>query len=761
MISTRRLALAASLFLLIAASVADARPPQLLPDAAASKVRRAAKSREKLSLPDLPLGRASLDTIDLEPMELWATGAKIVVHGPAGMQTLDPPDVRYFRGRVRGEEQSSVFLSVSDAKMDGLVLVGEKRFALGSAKRVKKSDGDADDDVLAIREIETADEPSPGDWKCDVESEPILALRNLTTGLTPKTTAVPSDVTSNDGSVANAAYQLRLAIETDFELYQAFNDVGAATAYVTSLVGNASIVFQRDLNTTLTLGHLELNITQDVWDTVPIQGTAAALAEVSKEWHDDARRAGVLRSAVVMISGKAFHAGRAFQGTMCGMDTSCGSNGESCGDPVYANSYAGAYAFCGTNGQAATTVPDPTVTRNGVTYAMPNTNDYWMLYLFTHEVGHLANGPHTNCVQLTFEERVQYNVQRAYVDECNWTEANCFSGQPTIPAEFGTIMGSCHEMFDGNGNRAARYLFWEPNRPSAKMLPILRSGIDAVTPDGAIRLGSYPNPNQEDSQPVSCEAGRTAHVTHCATCTYTWSITGGTINSATNTSSITYTPSAPSVTLTITVTQPTGCGITTSRTFTSACASVPAPSSFHATANGGSSVSVTWSAVSGAASYEVSRTSNGSTWTVIGAPAATTFVDLTPTAGTVYLYRVRGIDSGSYPGSYSSSDFAAAFDFTDPTLFAQATLVRAAHITELRTAVNALRSLVGLGGAAFTDPDPTGTPARRLHIEELRARLAEAIAAAGRPGVTYTDPTLTVGSLMRTAHIAELRTALR
>lgn len=754
MISARRLAFAASLTFLIAATAADARSPQPLHDSTAAKVRRAAKSREKFSLPDVALGRPSLDTIDLEPMELWTPGAKIVVHGPGAMQTLDPPDVRYFRGRVKGDPQSSAFLAVSDHRMDGLIVIGEKRFSLGTARRVGNHGPAADDDLLAVRELEADDEPSPGDWKCDVESKPIAALRPLT----PKASAT-RDITTHGGGLANASYRMSLAIETDYELFVAFNDVGLLTTYITSLVGNASIVFQRDLNTTLTIGHLEINATQDIWDTTPIDGTTVALAEVSREWHNDPRRSEVPRSAVILISGKSFQAGRAFQGTLCGTDTSCGNDGSVCGDPAFAHGYAGAYAFCGTNGQPNTTVPDPTLTHNGHTYAMPNSNDYWMLYLFTHELGHLANGPHTNCVQLTYEERVQYNVQRAYVDECNWTETNCFSGQPSIPSEWGTIMSACNQLVDGSGNRASRYLFWEPNRPSAKMLPILRAGIDGVTPDGTIRLGSYPNPNQEDSQPVGCSSGRTASIPACAACSYAWSITGGTITSATNGPSITYTPTTAHVTLSVTITSANGCGITTSRAITTTCPSLAAPTGLTATANG-SSVSVAWNAVSGAAGYEVFRSSNGSTWTVVGSATATTYLDVNPPAGTVYLYRVRGIDGTGAPGSNSTSDFAAVFNFTDPNL-SPSMSIRAAHLTELRTAVSSLRTLAGLSAPTFTDPTLPGSRIKKIHVEELRARLTEALTAFGLPSPSFTDPVLTTSSPMRTAHVTELRNALR
>lgn len=747
---------AAALLIALAAVTAEARRADLLPKPTAAKLRHAAKAREKVSLPDVALGRPSLDTIELEPMDLWTPGAKIVVSGEGGPKTIDPPDAKYFRGRVKGEPQSAVFLSVGEKKMHGLVLVGDKRFALGTAKRIDKEN--ADDDTVGLRELEAADDPSPGNWKCDVESKPVAALGRMT----PKATGAPRDVQTHAGNNANSSYQLNLAIETDYELYVAFNSVDAITAYVESLVGNASVIFQRDLNTTLTVGNLQIHtIPQDPWTTVPLNGSIAALAQLASFWHADPGRAAVKRSAVVMISGKAFNSGRAFQGTLCGSDFSCGADGAVCGDLAFANGWGGAYAFCGTNGQPTTTVPDPTETRDGITYAMPTTNDYWMLFLFTHEVGHLANAPHTNCVQLTYEERLAYNVQRAFVDECLSGEAStCFSLLPSVPTELGTIMSGCHTLQDAEGHRAARYLFWEAGKPSAKMQAILRNNLDAATPDDSIRLGTYTNPSEEDSQPIGC-AGRTAHVATCPSCTYAWSITGGSITGSAAVASITYTPTAPLVTLTVTITQPSGCGITTSRQITSACASVAAPAAFDAAANGAASVTVSWSAVAGAAKYEISRRSVDTTWAVAGNIASTAFIDLNVAPNIVYLYRVRGLDASGYPGTSSSTDFAATYEFSDPTLAAFSTPIRAAHLEELRTAVNGLRALGGLGAATFTDASLADISIKRRHIEELRARLAEAVTALGRPAPFWTDPVLADVSVVRTAHVAELRVALR
>jgi Metallo-peptidase family M12 len=754
MMSFQRLAIAASLVTLVA-TASEARKAELLPKSTGAKLRHAAKAREKVSLPDLPLGRASLDTIELEPMELWAPGAKIVVHGDGGPQSIDPPDARYFRGRVTGDPTSAVFLSVSDKKMHGFVVSGDKRFSFGSAKRVDKKD--AADDAVGLRELDPEDDPSPGDWKCDVESKPLSTLQ----ALTPKSDAALREVRANGGAVANAAYTLKLAIETDWELYAAFNNAEDLTTYLESLVGNASVIFQRDLATTLTIGSMRIYSTQhDPWSRVPLFGSMGALAELSQVWHEDPARRNIARSATVMISGKPFNSGRAFQGTLCGADFSCGPQGANCGDEEFKNGWGGAYAFCGTNGIPATTVPDPTVIRDGATYAMPTTNDYWMLFLFTHEVGHLANAPHTNCVQLTYEERVAYNVERAFVDECVTGLAPCFSLLPSLPAEGGTIMSNCQTFFDLSGNRAARYLFGEPGKPSDKMRTILRAAIDGATPDATIRLGAGANPNEDEPQPVGCSAGRTARVATCPSCTYAWTITGGSITSSTTAATITYTPTAPLVTLGVTITAPSGCAISTTRPITTACSLVGAPATFIATANGGSSVATAWSAVSGAARYEVWRT-DGTAWIAVGTTTSPAFLDHSVVNGTAYLYRARALDATGAPGAFSPTDFAAAIDFTDPVLSPHATPIRAAHLQELRAMINAMRAFSGLAPATFTDPQLAQARVRRVHIEELRAQLSEALGALARPSAIFTDPALGGVSVVRAEHITELRAALR
>jgi subtilisin family serine protease len=100
-------------------------------------------------------------------------------------------------------------------------------------------------------------------------------------------------------------------------------------------------------------------------------------------------------------------------------------------------------------------------------------------------------------------------------------------------------------------------------------------------------------------------------------------------------------------------------------------------------------------------------------------------------------------------------------DFTD--LLVSGLLIRAAHIVELRAAVNEARLAKGLPAFAFTDPIliMQNTPVRAIHIVELRAALADAYSAAGLPLPVYTDSAIAPGlTVARGAHILELREAV-
>jgi hypothetical protein len=183
-----------------------------------------------------------------------------------------------------------------------------------------------------------------------------------------------------------------------------------------------------------------------------------------------------------------------------------------------------------------------------------------------------------------------------------------------------------------------------------------------------------------------------------------------------------------------------------------------APVGLVATATTATHIVVTWAGVQGATSYEVTRSSHGGGFSVVGYPTSPAFVDDGVAPDTTYLYMVRAIAGGGSFSSFSNIDPATTVIFTDDPLTPGVSVITAAHITQIRTAVNAMRASVGLAPATFS----SDSVVRAVHIQELRNALDPARAALSLPALTYTDPTLVAGSTpIRAVHMQELREGCR
>ena len=124
---------------------------------------------------------------------------------------------------------------------------------------------------------------------------------------------------------------------------------------------------------------------------------------------------------------------------------------------------------------------------------------------------------------------------------------------------------------------------------------------------------------------------------------------------------------------------------------------------------------------------------------------------------------VRAVYGDGGRSSFSNVDLATTVMFTDDPVVAQTTVIKAVHVPELRTAVQAVRSLAGLAPAIFSDATiDTTVLVKATHISQLRSALGAARGALGLPPLTYTDPTLTAGStIIKAAHFQELRLGVK
>ncbi len=105
----------------------------------------------------------------------------------------------------------------------------------------------------------------------------------------------------------------------------------------------------------------------------------------------------------------------------------------------------------------------------------------------------------------------------------------------------------------------------------------------------------------------------------------------------------------------------------------------------------------------------------------------------------------------------------AFFDsFTDDPLTPGETFIKAVHITELRSRIDAARAAKGLGAYSYTDTTTTPgvMPVKAQHILDLRQALAEVYEAAMLTPPSYTDPNLAAGTMIEAVHVEQIRAAL-
>ena len=135
---------------------------------------------------------------------------------------------------------------------------------------------------------------------------------------------------------------------------------------------------------------------------------------------------------------------------------------------------------------------------------------------------------------------------------------------------------------------------------------------------------------------------------------------------------------------------------------------------------------------------------------------------------------VAGATSRSVSTSWASPQIASVVDaglmgtsvddFRPDDPLTAGTFVKAAHITQLRTAVNAVRAVAGLSAATFTDAAVVAgtTTIKATHLRELRHALNQGRASAGLSYMTYTDMAITTPpGRIKAAHVTDLRNAVK
>lgn len=173
-----------------------------------------------------------------------------------------------------------------------------------------------------------------------------------------------------------------------------------------------------------------------------------------------------------------------------------------------------------------------------------------------------------------------------------------------------------------------------------------------------------------------------------------------------------------------------------------------------------SRVDLSWSAIAGASAYIVWKKSGAGEFYFLSQVNALATTDFGVSNGNGYLYRVTGYDGDEYI-AHSNVDMAVPFGYTDPTIAAFSTLLRAVHLLELQAVLNTARYTLGWPGTTFGSV-AVGQFPQRSHMLELRGQADTVRAGIGLPPAAYPDPGIVAGvTPVRATHVISLRDALR
>ncbi len=337
-----------------------------------------------VQLPFGPSVDLDLTRIDLERMRFG-----FLVDGERRPDLLPNLDLTLWKGTVVGDPDSTVRLSFSNTATNGWIHYGGRLVHF-----VPRPDGQGswtNGDVLVVTETSLNQRGMFLDNDC--QATPVPGERTLPPG--------PAKELGNPNSYASCSQrECKIAIESDYQLYQVWNDLGAMTTYITTLLGFVSDRYETQVDTILTFPYMQFYTnSNDPWTSQDSGGGCVdVLYEFQAAWAGNVPGGANLGH---FLSGANLGCGVAWVDVLC--------------DDTYNFSVSG-----NINGN----VQFPVVQQ-------PNN---WDFMVIAHELGHNFGSYHTHDYCPPLDE---------CYDNCNGV-INCTNQ--------GTIMSYCHLCPGGTAN---------------------------------------------------------------------------------------------------------------------------------------------------------------------------------------------------------------------------------------------------------------------------------------------------------------------
>lgn len=325
------------------------------------------------------------DSVLLVDGEIVAGGPRVLVS-----------DLSLWAGSAMELPGSRVFLALSSEGARGTIELDatEGRTIHLSTEKAATAEGPAT--LRMVREADLAALPGADrDALALCGGQRLVPGRTFDPTLPPQETVAPPDTSAPPVSALVTPADCRLAIETDYQLFQKIGSSSGVTDYVASLVGAVSDQYLTDVQTTLSIAYLGIYTTaSDPWTTPDGPGTTTQML-------DEFRNAWVTNGWPVAADLAHFLAGAELGGGLAYVDVLC--------DQLYGFGVSG-----GIDGN----IDWNTWTGSAGSFT-------WDFVVFAHELGHNFGASHTH----------------DYCPPIDICASNC---QGSTACSQGTIMSYCH-----------------------------------------------------------------------------------------------------------------------------------------------------------------------------------------------------------------------------------------------------------------------------------------------------------------------------
>ncbi|MCB2205339.1 T9SS type A sorting domain-containing protein [bacterium] len=342
-------------------------------------------------LADFPMPDGTTANLELRAMKLFSDDAIVVTQTAQGELRRALPDIRAYRGSVRGEEGSFVWMAVEGTAMTGSVLRDGVEYSFTT--RLNNAPQSGDERLLTVYEAT----PEMKSFDCGVEDD--LFIEDYLRGM-------PNGADAQMMKAGMDTLVARLAIDIDYEAFQHYGGVSESENYVSSLFTGVIAIYERDVAVTFEISYMRTWETEDPYSPA---SDKAALNTFTEYWRDNMDN--VDRTLASLISRKPISANGVTQG-LAWVNQLC--------------SRTHGYAFIKLSGN--------------------NGNIEGHAGVWAHELGHNFGSPHTHaCV---------WNppIDSCYTAEPIRNNPPCFSSSDIhLIQGGGELMSYCHMRF-GNKN---------------------------------------------------------------------------------------------------------------------------------------------------------------------------------------------------------------------------------------------------------------------------------------------------------------------